>query len=350
VSFDEDKQRLLTMLHLAFDIELSTIPPYLVALLSIHEDTNRDAAEVIRSVMTEEMLHMLLVANVVSSLGGTVRLNKSTVPSYPLNLTFEGRPFADRQFDVNLERFSVETIRTFLRIEQPRVIPPARRAEIIADAISIPKPTIGDFYTDIIDLIEDLADADCKRLFTGDPSRQPGVGYYWSAGGSPVVVSDLASAKVALSTVVHQGEGAGMSLDDGDAPDFGQPYEVAHYFRFRQIQAGRRYGPTDSADQLPSGPDMSVDYTRVHPIIVNPTSASYAAGTTLQVLNDTFNARYTRMLIDLAEGLNGHPKTLYTSIMNGMHGLAPLARRMMATPIDNDPDERTGCPTFEWQT
>jgi hypothetical protein len=54
------------------------------------------------------------------------------------------------------------------------------------------------------------------------------------------------------------------------------------------------------------------------------------------------------MLEQLEQALTGTPKTLYTAIMNGMHGLASVAQNMMVTPIDGDPDGHTGCPTFEW--
>ena len=54
------------------------------------------------------------------------------------------------------------------------------------------------------------------------------------------------------------------------------------------------------------------------------------------------------MLMQLEQALTGTPKTLYTAIMNGMHGLTSVALDMVSTPIKGDRKGRTGCPTFEW--
>src|SRR5665213_2756788 len=43
----------------AIELEHSTIPPYLVALYSIKDGTNQVATQIIRSVVIEEMLHMI---------------------------------------------------------------------------------------------------------------------------------------------------------------------------------------------------------------------------------------------------------------------------------------------------
>ena len=52
-----NRATLLQWLQMALEIELATIPPYLVALLSIKLPKNREPAELIRGVMVEEMLH-----------------------------------------------------------------------------------------------------------------------------------------------------------------------------------------------------------------------------------------------------------------------------------------------------
>jgi hypothetical protein len=91
-----------------------------------------------------------------------------------------------------------------------------------------------------------------------------------------------------------------------------------------------------------------VDYSAVYPFKVNAKSGDYTSGTPLVILNEAFNSRYTAMLKQLEESCNGSPRTLYTTINDGMHTLAPLALQMMQTPIDGDPQGRTGCPRFEW--
>jgi hypothetical protein len=54
--------RLKELLQAAVTLELSTIPPYLCALYSMHPKGNDEAKLVIRSVVVEEMLHMVLAA------------------------------------------------------------------------------------------------------------------------------------------------------------------------------------------------------------------------------------------------------------------------------------------------
>ena len=102
-------------LQWALELEHATIPPYLCALYSISEDGNQEAAEVVRSVFMEEMLHMTLVANVLNAVGGSPRVDTPRMlPSYPTFL-----PHSNRAFEVSLEKFSPKAVETFMRIERP---------------------------------------------------------------------------------------------------------------------------------------------------------------------------------------------------------------------------------------
>jgi len=173
-----DKQTLLTWLQTALELELATIPPYMVALLSIQLPGNRASAEIIRSVMIEEMLHLVLIANVINAIGGAPRINQAAVPSYPLQMQFEGKPFAHRRFAIDLAPFSAAAISTFLRIELPHGPP---QLELLEARLIVPALTIGEFYGRIVSL---LAQLDGRgSLFTGDPTRQIGEDFYWSGGG-----------------------------------------------------------------------------------------------------------------------------------------------------------------------
>ncbi|MDK3025463.1 ferritin-like protein [Cupriavidus taiwanensis] len=346
MGFDEKKVELLARLQTAAELEIATIPPYLTALLSIKPKQNRGAAENIRSVMMEEMLHLALVANVISSIGGTVRLTDDHVPGYPLTLNFQGHRFKDRQFDVNLAPFSRDAVKTFMAVEQPRK-PKALLDVFEARRIDLPGYTIGEFYDSIVALLEELDGMDEGSLFVGDPALQVSEDYYWSAGGKPVLVRDLATAKKALHIVIEQGEGSPETVSDGDAAMFGHPYEVAHYYRFREVFFARRYAATDQPGDDPSGEPLAVDFDAVYPIWSNPRALDYI-GTPLAAMNEAFNRQYSRMLAQLEEAFNGNPKVLYHAIMNGMHGLSDLAIRMMQTPVEGDPTGRHGCPSFEW--
>ena len=84
---------------------MATLPPYLTALFSIKKGTNKESAILIRSIFIEEMLHMTLVGNLISSIGGKVKLGKDNIPQYPMTLEFEGKKFKDREFLVDLVLF-----------------------------------------------------------------------------------------------------------------------------------------------------------------------------------------------------------------------------------------------------
>lgn len=343
----QKRDELLARLQTAAELELATIPVYLAALFSIKRPGNRSVAENIRSVVVEEMLHLTLVANLMSSVGGAVHLTANHIPEYPLKMTFKGHAFADRKFDVNLGPLSAESIETFMAIEQPRV-PHVDFNAFQKKDFTIPERTIGEFYDTIATLFEQLSGELGDALFVGVPGKQIAEGYYWSAGGKPIVVTDLGSAKAALRTVIEQGEGTAGSLNDGDEPRFGHPYEIAHYFRFKEIHHGRRYAAGDDPLQPPNGELLTVDYGEVFPIKANPRHADYVGTGELEELSYAFNRQYSLMLLQLEEALNGNPKVLYTAIMNGMHAVSDLGLKLVALPIPGDLQHRHGSPTFEW--
>lgn len=347
MSLNEQKQPLLLLLQKAMELELATIPPYLTAILSIRKEKNRVSADLIRSVMMEEMLHMALIANVVSSLGGTISLGPNNIPQYPLRMEFQGHAFRDRAFIINLAPFSLETIKIFLQIEMPASLLPPDFLQAQPEII-IPDITIGAFYQQIIASLEALClDYPESEIFCGMPGRQIGEQYYWGGNGKPIIVKDLDSARKALNVIIEQGEGAGTEVFEERAGYFSDE-EVAHYFRFNEIVEGRHYRPDDLPSQPPTGERFEVDYTAVFPIILNPKHTDYASGSRLSKLNRSFNVQYSLMLIQLEQAFNGRPEVLYDAIINAMHNLTPTAREMMTIPIDMNPDAKHGAPSFEW--
>jgi hypothetical protein len=341
----QTRATLLAWLQTALELELATIPPYLVALLSIKLPMNREAAELIRSVMVEEMLHVALVANVLNSVGGTPRLDSRAIPSYPLQMTFEGEPFTDRKFPINLAPFSADAISTFLKIEQPQQL--VRDAALLQKEIEVPGLTIGAFYCKILNLIEVLSAQDGAALFCGERAHQIDQDYYWSGGGKIIAVHDLTTAQAALDLVIAQGEAAWPREKGPASTGFGVALQMGHYYRFNEIARARHYLPSDDPALPPTGAPMSVDYAAVYPIKTNPKTSDFGRHSQLESLNELFNMRYTTMLMELQETFSGTPKTLYTAIMDSMHELTPIAHDMMKIPIDHS-DGLTGCPTFEW--
>jgi hypothetical protein len=296
----------------------------------------------------EEMLHFTLAANVLTAVGGAPRLGEKNLPGYPQVLNFNGKRFKDRILDIDLAPLSETGIEKFMQIELPAGFAPTAPRMPRRD-VEVSGLTIGEFYQGIEAELKELCGQFGETaVFSGDPSHQVSGEYYWGGGGRPVKVRDLATAVEALGIITEQGEGADHSLFDGDDQYFGQPEEVAHYFRFKEIYCGRRFATTDKIHDEPSGELLPVNYDEVFPLKVNCKGSDYQAAPELQALNDRFNSTYSLMLAQLMEGFSGNQNVLYTAIDNGMRGLTAIAQEMVQLPIPGDPQGRHAAPSFEW--
>src|SRR5687767_925385 len=112
-----DKQAVLSALQQAIELEHSTIPPYLYALYSLVPGKNDSIAEIIESVVVEEMLHMTLVSNILNALGGSPQIDSPDfVPDYPGPLPGS----VESQLIVGLAPFSIDLVHdVFMTIEEP---------------------------------------------------------------------------------------------------------------------------------------------------------------------------------------------------------------------------------------
>ncbi len=342
MEFENKLNAIQEKLQKAIELELTTIPPYLTAMYSIKQNTNNKVANVIRNVFIEEMLHMVLSANVLISIGGKVKLGIENIPIYPCRLMFKGKQFRDREFDINLAALSKENLEIFLKIELPDFLSDLKLLEM--RKVIIPGYTIGEFYNGIKEDLTKLVDEyGVKKVFAGKPESQITEDYFWKARGKIEVIKNLDDAIKAIDLIVEQGEGASVSLDN-----FSNDLFDAHYFKFNEIYHERIYAIDDDPKEPPTGESLIVDYGNIYPIKTNCKSSDYDNQPELKNLNDRFNYNYTLMLNQLEEGFNGNPKVFYTAIMNGMHNLSPIAIAMMQIPIKGDPQNRHGAPSFEW--
>jgi hypothetical protein len=336
--------RLKELLEAAVKLELSTIPPYLCALYSIHQQGNDEAKLVIRSVVVEEMLHMVLAANVLNAIGGEPRVAGSEhTPRYPHELP-DG-------VVLDLLPFSPAAIAGFLKVENPEhdhraVDPdhslPAERCHErhVAHAThALERPgTIGAFYAEIEEGLREAAEEiGEERLFCGYPARQVGRAYYYAGGGRPLDVRDLASACAALEEIVEQGEGDMASMFDGDG-------DLAHYFRFQQLSHDRAYQPSDDP-QAPTGAPMGVDFEAVYPMIANPRNQDYT-DPELRAASDATNRTWSKLLLQIEDAFNGNPSALIPAV-HSMFELRDRALVLLANPLPDHPGRHAG-PTFEW--
>lgn len=311
---------LRTHLQIAIELEHATIPVYLCGLYTIRDGANAEAARVIRSVVMEEMLHMALAANVLNAIGGAPSLNHPTfVPQYPASL-----PDSDGHLVLHLAKFSRRAVETFQAIERPAK-PGAR-----------PEPdryhTIGQFYQAIMDGLKRVCRKD--QYFTGDPARQVGPEAYYGGGGELFCVRDLHSAVRALKVIVNEGEGLPHSIFDSKRKLFQTVRVPAHYFRFKELLAGRYFGPNDTPATGPTGPLMPVDWDAAYDMAPNPKAEDHPPGSELHQRAVEFNRAYTGLLGVLHRAFNGKPKRLADAV-GRMYELKYQAQALVRTPRED---------------
>ncbi len=332
-------------LHVAMQLEHATIPPYLLALYSIHPGTNPDAVHVLRTVVVEEMLHLTLAANMLNAVGGAPCLTAADfVPKYPTAL-----PDGEKDFKVNLRRFSRQAIETFLKIERPGKAPDGtalRRSQPAAAESAGPLRlhhlrlhfySIGEFYAEIERGIEALVQTLGEgNVFTGDPAKQATSEYYYSGGGELIPVYGLEGAKAAITLISEQGEGYVRNVYDEEG-------ELAHYYRYDQLKRGRYYQPGD-APHRPSGPALTVDWDATYQIKRNPRIKDYG-DTELRAAAIAFNQSYAQFLALLTKAYNGQPHLLLDAVPQ-MFGLREKIAQLMRNPIPGK-EGVNAAPTFE---
>jgi hypothetical protein len=299
---------LRTALQNAVRLEHATIPPYLTAFYTLAAATPGviQARAIIRSVVMQEMLHMLLAANILNAIGGAPAINvKGFIPTYPGPLPMGiGYKDGPNGLDVGIVRYSQATVQNiFMAIEEPEqaVVIPVRAMAL--KSIAPKYQTIGQFYGAI--------SAEIKRLgpdiFTGDRALQvlemPGA----------IEVYDVDTAQRAIEVIVRQGEGTAASPLD-------LTHELAHYYRFEELAKGM----TIVADPHPPGyafdPGLPIavdDVTDVTKMVDNPQTVDMSADWRAQRLADECDIIYGKLLNALHFTFNGQPHRLFdaTAVM-----------------------------------
>ena len=309
-----------TNLQLALGVELAVLPPYLYALWSIKSPAEgasaaaTEAANSIRAVVYEEMLHAGLVGNMLNAIGvrPQVLAHLMRYPG-PLPGHTTKPPYA---YDVALGPLSPATVGTFLKIERPDWEPPLAAGDWI---------TIGDLY--------DAVKAQLQKL----PGGSFGGGRQLPLGDNPgpgqmIDVVDLESALEAIETVVDQGEGHRPKSSDDPLAESDDDHEVAHYYQFQTISQYFTNGLID--------PDRDL-----HPVIENPEAARYTPEQ--QAANHRFNEIYTALLNSLQSTFSSDAPRAFgppVQLMMQLAQLAAVLRNAGTVPGTND----VAGPTFEY--
>ena len=304
----DDPQSLREHLELAIKVEMTTIPLYLYAMYSI-EDPASDAAHLLRSVATEEMLHVVLVGNILLAVGGEPKFyDPDFAPKFPSYLPHHIPPLA-----LSLERCTEEQVRsTFMMIEQPES--PGAPAE--PDDYE----TLGQFYLAVEEALIDLADR--YDLFA-EPALDRQVShpsYYFPvkhdalSSGGIAAIGDLDAAVDALEVLIHQGEGV---QDEKYAdPDH---KELTHFYKFAMLADGEK----------PIG--------EVRPAVSSPTVANLPDH--VRPIAELADAVYTYIFILMDRMFR--PDSDDEELIGELYGtmtaiLGPLSRYLMTVPIGDD--------------
>ncbi|MFI7453110.1 ferritin-like domain-containing protein [Nonomuraea sp. NPDC049714] len=142
-------------------------------------------------------------------------------------------------------------------------------------------------------------------------------------------------AKTPLLTIVEQGEGTARGeVWDGNQ-DISHPDrdEVAHYYRFQELNLGRRYQRGDTPQTGPTGEPISMNPDGVRPMRPNPRPADHAPGSAIRTAREEFNHTYCTLLNQLEQTFNGNPKLLGGAV-GTMYAPKAQAQALMVMPVN----------------
>ncbi len=351
------------VLQQAMMLELSTVPPYLAALISIKPDRNVKIARLIRGVVLEEMQHLAQVCNLLNAVGGTPQIGRpGLVPTYPGKLP--GPVLPDLQ--VRLRRLSLEHVKdVFMAIEQPEhpvvdgqvfkgaVIAPDsvrldRSGKVLSadpeamDALEswftsaeYEPQTIGWFYNQIARAVVKLDHG--GKLFSGDPARQVS----WPDAPTTLYhVRDKRSALLAIYQIVEQGEGTPTDPGHPSAAN-----ELGHYYRFEEIVKGRELVKNAKGQWVFEGAEIPFDPDGVYPVIDDADTFRLPADTPGRRDSALCDDAYTNLLTALNRVVNGHPEELDNTV-GLMMKVQVLAKNLLATPSSDGASTVLG-PAFQ---
>lgn len=349
----EHRDALIYMLFEAAELEHAICCQYLFAAFSMKESadeelTTRQVAAIDRwrkallEIAAEEMLHLALVNNLLTSIGAAPRVGRPNMPQqgrhYPPGVQFALVPFGDR------------ALRHFLFLERPEGInlsdaegfESLHEAEPLMDPEDIvPRPqhfdTVGHLYRSIEAGFQRLVERHGERwVFIGDArSQATPKTFHWP---QLIAVTDLDSAMQAIDVIVEQGEGPRGRWKD------------AHYGRLLVVLGEYLTMKREDPSFEPSRPVMAAN-TR------QPVDAGHGPlisdSATARVM-DVFNVAYEVLLYALARYFaHGHEtdeqlQTLADVAVELMIDvIKPVGQILTRMPVGPDHPGMNAGPSFE---
>jgi hypothetical protein len=349
----EHREHLWSLLIQASQIEHLIMCQYLYASFSLKTEPGEgltaeqaDAVgrwhELLTGIAIEEMLHLALVANVMTAIGAAPSLSRPNFPRpseyLPPGVQFALLPFGD---DALTHFLYLERPEGMERVDAAGFVPAAPPPDPVGADEIMPRlqdfATVGHLYRGIEQGLSHLAEKlGERRLFVGPPRAQatPEL-FHWP---QLIAVTDLASARAAVDEIIEQGEGA-----RGD-------WQPAHYGRFLGIwEEYRRLREQDPGFQparpvIPAFTQQPFDITEPQPLLTDPGTRQVA---------ELFNLGYEVLLHVLTrffthtDETDEQLDTLIQAAFSLMAGvLRPLGTALTRLPAGPDHPGRTAGPVF----
>lgn len=349
----EHRDALIYMLTEAAELEHAIMCQYLFAAFSLKTSIQEGVDErqlrainkwrkIITGVATEEMLHLALANNLLSSLGAAPRVGRPNLPQagryYPPGIELALVPFSER------------ALRHFLYLERPEGISlqdaegfeALREAEpLMSEEAIVPRPqhfaTVGDLYRAIEEGFENLCNYHGEEwLFVGPRRAQATPENFWWANLTPV--TDVESARKAIATIVEQGEGTRGHWRD------------AHYGRFLEVLGDFLTLRREQPSFEPARPVMAANVR----VPVDAEAGPLVSDSLTARVLDSFNVAYEVLLYTLGRFFgHGHETEkqhqvladVSVGLMTGV--LKPLGEMVTTLPVGADYPGMTAGPTFE---
>lgn len=333
-----DREELLFMLAEAAAIEHNVMCCYLYGIWSLkrgeRDGLTPEQAKVVASwkrhmtnVAIEEMTHLALVGNLMVSIGGAPHLSRPNFPIpkgyHPAAIDLELMGFSHALVDhaIFLERpegVQIDDAPEFVHPEEYHRAAPKNTIMPTAQDYA----TIGHLYRGIYHGFEVLARRYGEaNLFAGSVDDQIG------PADAPLpglcTVSDLASARQAVETIVEQGEGAAEHTED------------SHYQKFLEVREALDKMLADDPGFEPAHP---VARNPVSKEPIDPANRVWVTDPEAVQLLDLANSLYNMMLRFLVQGYGRDPgeadhKRLFVTLSREMMSLlTPVGEYLAALP------------------
>ncbi|MEI7462183.1 MAG: ferritin-like protein [Pirellula sp.] len=320
---DRGIEWLISALQIASQLEFATIPPYLCAMWSIKSGEGR-AYDHLREVVIEEMLHLGLVCNLLTTIGATPKLYPDAAPAYPCKLPGGIRPTLEVPL-CGLTRQGIKGV--FMEIEKPHHDISGIDPQAETD------PTIGDLYDAIglaFEAVPPTSITGWRQVAKMLPIR-PGVKAHLFK------IESLDDVRKAIFIIKEQGEGTALlPFDDSKGID----KDLAHYFRFAELFEGRELTIDDAGAITFNGPE--IPFPDTFPMAVVPLGG-YAGPdvppeTAAKLIE--FDNSYTSMLKQLQAAWEPNPTApaeaqpgKLTASIGDMFSLTSIAAELMAMEL-----------------